>query len=461
MLASVATFAIEGVDSKEVTVEVDVRRGLPVVHPRRAPGRGRARGARARARGDAELGARVPAAADHREPRARAHPQGRRQLRPRARGRAALCASGQVPREWFGTCAVWGELSLSGALRPMHGAVAVATGARRAGYERLIVPAENAAEAALVDGLEVLGVPSLDRLVDLVHERWRPEPPAPSRELRPAASRGPDLADVRGQHDARRALEIAAAGGHNLLMVGPPGRRQDDARAAAAGHPAAADLRGGRRDHAHPQRRRAERRPARDRAAVPRAAPHDLAVRPDRRRLDAAAGGDHARAPGRAVPRRARRVLAPGARGAAPAARGRARRDHARPALDRLSRRDHACRRLQRLSVRAAEGLVRLRRLRPRPLPASAERAAARPDRPRLPARAGAATRTRVPEPTSPEGRTSVRARVAAARERQRRRLAGSSALCNGSMDARLTRRHVPLDARLRARMLDGHRAPG
>src|SRR5204862_3211781 len=82
----------------------------------------------------------------------------------------------------------------------------------------------NAAEAALVEGIEVLGAPSLRRLVDLVTGSWTPPPVAAARtassQERPSR---PDLADVHGQLDARRALEIAAAGGHNLLMMGPPG----------------------------------------------------------------------------------------------------------------------------------------------------------------------------------------------------------------------------------------------
>ena len=99
----------------------------------------------------------------------------------------------------------------------------------------------------------------------------------------------PDLAEVRGQHDAKRALEIAAAGGHNLLMVGPPGCGQDDARPAGARHPAAARLRRGAGHHPGAQRGRAGRGRARPRAAVPLAPPHDLAPGPGRRRRPAAA----------------------------------------------------------------------------------------------------------------------------------------------------------------------------
>ena len=222
MLASIATFAIEGVDSREVTVEVDVRRGLPGFTVVGLPDAA-VREARERVRAamlNSGLEFPLQRITANLAP-ARVRKAGAFDL---ALAVALLCASDQVPAEWFSSCAVCGELSLSGALRPVHGAVAIAAGARRGGYERLIVPCENADEAALVDGIEILGVPALPRLVDLVRDRWRPDPPKPDRGARDRArSGGPDLADVRGHGDARRALEIAAAGGHSLLMVGPPG----------------------------------------------------------------------------------------------------------------------------------------------------------------------------------------------------------------------------------------------
>ena len=221
MLASVATFAIVGIDSSEVTVEVDLRRGLPVFTVVGLPDRA-VREARERVRAALlNSGLEFPL----QRLTANLAPADLRKAGPSfdlALAVALLAVTDQVPREGLDRYAVCGELSLSGTLRPIHGAVAVASGARRAGYGRLIVPIENAAEAALVPGLEVFGVPTLERLVDLLKGEWMPPPAEPARP--PAvASTGPDLADVRGQRDARRALELAAAGGHNLLMVGPPG----------------------------------------------------------------------------------------------------------------------------------------------------------------------------------------------------------------------------------------------
>src|SRR3954465_6156623 len=195
MLASVATFAIEGVDSQEVTVEVDVRRGLPVFTVVGLPDAA-VREARERVRaGMLNSGLEFPLqriTANLAPARIRKAGAGF----DLALAVALLGASDQVPVDWFRSCAVCGELSLSGTLRPVHGAVAIAAGARRAGYQRLIVPAENADEAALVEGIEIFGVPSLTRLYDLVRERWRPDAPRPQREVRPADTGGPDLSEV-------------------------------------------------------------------------------------------------------------------------------------------------------------------------------------------------------------------------------------------------------------------------
>jgi magnesium chelatase family protein len=222
VLAAITTFTLEGIHSHEVTVEVDVRRGLPTFTLVGLPDRA-VRESRERVRAallNSELDFPQQRITVNLAP-AHVHKAGPGFDLGIAVG--VLVATGQVPAGRLDDCALAGELSLSGEIRPIRGALAAALGARGAGYRRLLVPVANAPEAALVDGVEVGGMPSLARLSDLLHGRWEPQPVEPALPVAGGDARTLDLSDVRGQEDAKRALEITAAGGHNLLMVGPPG----------------------------------------------------------------------------------------------------------------------------------------------------------------------------------------------------------------------------------------------
>lgn len=133
-----------------------------------------------------------------------------------------LAASGQIPVKAFERHEFLGELSLSGALRRIRGALPAALAANQAGRE-LVVPQDNGPEAALADPTGVRAASHLSEVTaSLTGDEALWTKPVPARSA-DSETGGPDLSDVRGQHQAKRALEIAAAGGHSLLLIGPPG----------------------------------------------------------------------------------------------------------------------------------------------------------------------------------------------------------------------------------------------
>ena len=138
---------------------------------------------------------------------------------------ALMAASGQIPGGGFGDLVVMGELALDGALRPVQGALPVVIAAREAGMRGVLLPVDNANEGACVEGIELYPAATLAEAVAHLRGERRIEP-MPSKPYVPEDGQDSvagEIALVRGQRMAKRALEIAAAGGHDLLLIGPPG----------------------------------------------------------------------------------------------------------------------------------------------------------------------------------------------------------------------------------------------
>lgn len=222
MLASAQTFTLDGIAARPVRVEVDVHRGLPAFSVVGLPDAA-VREARERVRAAlTNCGFEFPL----RRIVANLAPASLRKAGPGldlAIAVALLTASGQVSWERLPRLALVGELALDGSVRAVSGVLATAEAARALGAEAIVMPAENGPEAALVDDIEVIPLQSLGQLRGLAVGEWDPVPPEPLPLPLAPADDGPDLADLRGQRHLRRALEVAAAGGHSLLMVGPPG----------------------------------------------------------------------------------------------------------------------------------------------------------------------------------------------------------------------------------------------
>lgn len=225
MLARTRTFTIEGLQTRQVTVEVDIRPGLPafaivgLADPSVREARERVQAA------ILNSGYEFPA----RRITVNLAPGDVPKVGPGldlALACGVLAASEQLPKDRLDSHALFGELALDGGVRGCQGTLAVAQACAEAGFARFVLGPQRACEAMLVDGLQIAAAGQLTSAVRVLSggpPDPLPEPDDPEPAGAGAGSEGPDLSEVRGQHHAVRSLIVAAAGGHNCLLSGSPG----------------------------------------------------------------------------------------------------------------------------------------------------------------------------------------------------------------------------------------------
>jgi magnesium chelatase family protein len=224
MLAKLNTFALVGIDGVPVEAEVDVSAGLPKTVLVGLPEMAVKESIHRIERALANLGY-------DRHPGRTVINLAPADLRKDAGGfdlpiaLGLLVATGQLLPEQLRDFATVGELALDGSVRPIKGALSLAMAAAEQGIPRLLVPAANAREAAVVEAVRVYGVNSLAEAVGILSGQLAAEPVAPGIDefFNKRSSYDVDFSDVRGQESAKRALVVAASGGHNVLMIGSPG----------------------------------------------------------------------------------------------------------------------------------------------------------------------------------------------------------------------------------------------
>ena len=223
MLAKVMSSAVIGIDAYIVEVEVDISRGLPSFSTVGLP-EGAVRESKERVKASIKnSGYEFPseritvnlAPADIKK-------EGSAFDLPMAIG--ILAATGLIPSDFLNKYLFLGELSLDGLIRPIKGALPISVTAKNLGLSGIFLPSENATEAAVVEGIDIYPVSTLSLLVECLCGLSKISPlHVDFNRLFETHDQQMDFSDVRGQENVKRAMEIAAAGGHNMIMIGPPG----------------------------------------------------------------------------------------------------------------------------------------------------------------------------------------------------------------------------------------------